>query len=240
MLHHMSDDVLLFYTSRLSFDGQFDAIGLDFDEVFFVEVSNGLLEDFLADSKHGVNLIGGRFVVVGRKSVGRKFEVLEETGGKIANEDTTVGRCISVLIVHGLSCNGFLELFNLAGANDTIGFVVDVAIDLIALSSLHTHFLFAERAEKVFHEAPVEIGSIFICPCAFQVGELSYFDEWLLGGGNETFLLVEIKEHVKDVANLGALWHITLRQQNVANLAAFKIDSMVFLTQDFQLIPLAQ
>ena len=34
MLHHMSDDVLLFYTSRLSFDGQFDAIGLDFDEVF--------------------------------------------------------------------------------------------------------------------------------------------------------------------------------------------------------------
>ena len=145
-----------------------------------------------------------------------------------------------MVIVNVMVSYGFLELLNLAGADDAVGLVVDVAIHLVALASLHAHFLFTEGTEEVFHQAPVEIGTIFVGPSAFEVGELSHLDEGMLGRGDEAFLLVEIKEHVKNVANLRAFGHITLGQQDVADIAAFEIKSMFFLTQDLQLVPLAQ
>jgi hypothetical protein len=36
------------------------------------------------------------------------------------------------------------------------------------------------------------------------------------------------------------LWHIAFGQQDVADVAALEINTMVFLTQDLQLVPLAQ
>ena len=62
----------------------------------------------------------------------------------------------------------------------------------------------------------------------------------MFGRGDEAFLLVEIEEHIEDVAHLSAFGHIAFRQQNVANVAPFEIEPVLFLTQDFQLIPLAQ
>ena len=136
--------------------------------------------------------------------------------------------------------DGFLELLNLAGADDAVGLVVDVAIDLVAFASLHAHFLFAEGTEEVFHQAPVEIGTIFVRPCAFEIGELSHFDEGVFGGGDEAFFLIKIEEDVENVAHFGSLGHIAFGQQDVANVASFEIDAVVFLTQYFQLVSLAQ
>ena len=136
--------------------------------------------------------------------------------------------------------DGFLELLNLAGADDAVGLVVDVAIDLVAFASLHAHFLFAEGTEEVFHQAPVEVGTIFVCPCAFEISELPHFDEGVFGGGDEAFFLVKIEEDVENVAHFGSLGHIAFGQQDVANVASFEIDAVVFLTQYFQLVSLAQ
>ena len=137
-------------------------------------------------------------------------------------------------------CYRFLEFLYLAGADDAVGLVVDVAIDLIAFASLHAHFLLAEGAEEVFHQSPFEIGTIFVRPGAFEIGELTHLNEGVLCGGDEAFVLVEVEEHVNDVANLGAFGHITLGQQDIAYIAAFQIHAVVFFTQDLQLIPFAQ
>ena len=235
-------------------DGEFYAVGLDLDESTFEQIAYGLLEHFLADTKHGVDFFGWRLVMIGRESLFGEFEVLEKTGGEVTNQDTTVGwgvvRCLwsvfpslarrPVAFVRCLSRNRFLELFYLAGADDTVGFVVDVAIDLVAFASLHTHFLFAEGTEEVFHQAPIEVGTVFVGPGTFEVGELSHFDEGMLSGGDEAFLLVEIEEDIEDVTHFGAFGHIAFGQQDVAYVAPFEIESVLFLTQDFQLIPLAQ
>ena len=136
--------------------------------------------------------------------------------------------------------DGFLEFLYLAGADDAVGFVVDVAINLIAFTPLHAHFLLSERAEEVFHESPVKVSAVFVGPSAFKVGKLAYFDEGMFRGGDEALVLIEVKEHVKHIPHLCASWHIALRQQDVSDVSAFQIYSVVFLTQDFQLIPLAQ
>ena len=57
---------------------------------------------------------------------------------------------------------------------------------------------------------------------------------------DEAFVLVEVEKDVEDVTDFGALWHIAFGQQDVADVAAFEINTMVFLTQDLQLVPLAQ
>ena len=190
---------LFFYARCFAFDGQFDAIRTDANEVTFVKVAHGLLEYFLAHAKHGIDFFGGRFVVVGRESFFGEFEVLEEACGEITDEDFS------------LPSDGFLELFYLAGADNAVGLVIDVAIDLVAFASLHAHFLFTKRTEEIFHQTPVEVGSIFVHPCAFEVGELSHLDEWMLSGSDEAFILVEIKEHVKDVTYFCTLGHIAFR-----------------------------
>ena len=136
--------------------------------------------------------------------------------------------------------DGFLEFLYLAGADDAVGFVIDVAINLIAFTPLHAHFLLSERAEEVFHESPVKVSTVFVGPSAFEIGKLSHLDEGVFCGGDEALVLVEIEKHVKHIPHLCSCWHIAFRQQDVSDVSAFQINSVVFLTQDFQLIPLAQ
>lgn len=81
---------LFFYACGFSFDGEFDAVRLDLDEFTFEEVAHCLLEDFLADTEHGVDFFSRGFVVIGSKTLLGEFEMLEETGGKVTDEDTTV------------------------------------------------------------------------------------------------------------------------------------------------------
>ncbi len=83
--------VLLFHSRCFALDGEFYAVGLDLDESTFEQIAYGLLEHFLADTKHGVDFFGWRLVMIGRESLFGEFEVLEKTGGEITNEDTTVG-----------------------------------------------------------------------------------------------------------------------------------------------------
>ena len=73
-------------------DGQFNAVGLDLDEFTFEQIADCLLEDFLADTEHGVDFFGRRFVVIGGIALLGEFEVLKKAGGEIADKDTTVGR----------------------------------------------------------------------------------------------------------------------------------------------------
>ena len=234
---------LFFYACGFALDGQFDAVGQDLDEATLEEVAYGLLEDFLAHTKGGIDVFGWRLVVVGGEAFLGEFEVLEKTGGEVADEDTTVGWHVLLPLAPcslPLLSNGLLELLYLAGTDDAIGLVVDVAIDLIALATLHAHFLLTEGAEEVFHQSPVEVGTVFVGPGTFEVGELSHLDEGMLSGGHEAFLLVEIEEDVEDVAYLGSLGHVAFGQQDVAYVATFEVNPVFFLTQDFQLIPLAQ
>ena len=234
---------LFFHSRCFALDGEFYAVGSDLDESTFEQIAYGLLEHFLADTKHGVDFFGWRLVMIGRESLFGEFEVLEKTGGEVTNEDTTIGRGVVRCLLSVVRClfrNRFLELFYLAGADDAVGFVVDVAIDLVAFASLHTHFLFAEGTEEVFHQAPIEVGTVFVGPGTFEVGKLPHFDEGMFSGGDEAFLLVEIEEDIEDVPHFGAFGHIAFGQQDVANVAPFEIEPVLFLTQDFQLIPLAQ
>ena len=151
---------------------------------------------------------------------------------------TVVLPSVSSLLLY-LIAYRFLKFLYFAGAYDAVGLIIYVAIDLVAFASLHAYFLFAEGAEEVFHQSPVKVGTVFVCPFAFEVGELTHFDEGLFGGGYEAFFLVEIQENVEGVAHFCPLWHIAFGQENVANFSAFEIYSVVFLTQDFEEVPLA-
>lgn len=82
---------LFFYACGFALDGQFDAVGLDLDKFTFEEVAHCLLEYFLADAEHGVDFFGRGFVVIRSETLFRELEMLEETGGEITDEDTTVG-----------------------------------------------------------------------------------------------------------------------------------------------------
>lgn len=114
--------------------------------------------------------------------------------------------------------NRLLEFLHLAGADNAVGDVVDVAVNQIALASLHPHLLFAERTEEILHQSPVQVSTVFVRPRTFEVGKLSHLDEWMLGGGCEPFLMVEIEEYVKDVTPLRAFGYIALGQQDVADV----------------------
>lgn len=186
--------------------------------------------------------------MVGQEARVSEFELMEEARREVADDHGAVGCCASVgeafvWCVGGFAFfllgDGLLEFLYAAGADDAVCLVVYVAIDLVSLPFLHAYLLFAEGAEEVFHESPVEVSSIFVGPCALEVGELSDFDEWMFGGGDKALFLVEIEEDIEDVAYFGASWHISLWQQDVAYLSAFKIYSMVFYSQDFKLVSLA-
>lgn len=151
------------------------------------------------------------------------LDVVEQARGEVVDEDGAValfGTHVALLTVWILR---FEEFVNLACAHYAVGKVVDVAVHLVALASLHTDFLLTEWAEKVLHQSPVEVCSVLVGPCALEVGKFSYLNEWVLGGGNESFFLIEVEEHIECVANLRSLWYVACREQDVAYLASFKV-----------------
>lgn len=81
---------LFFDACGFAFDGEFDSVGLDLNEFAFEEVAHCLLEDFLADTERGIDFFGRGFVVIGSEALFGEFEMLEETGGEVTDEDTTV------------------------------------------------------------------------------------------------------------------------------------------------------
>ena len=99
--------------------------------------------------------------------------------------------------------------------------------DNVALAFLHPHLLLAERAEKVFHQAPVEKRAVLVDPCDFKIGEIAHLGVWPLGSGHKPLLVVEIDKDLKLVAHLAAFRHIACRQEDFAFVASVKIHSEV-------------
>ena len=62
----------------------------------------------------------------------------------------------------------------------------------VSSSCLHALSLLAEGAEDIFHQTPVEECSILVHPHALKACEVAYLCQWLLGGGYESFFLVEV------------------------------------------------
>ena len=103
----------------------------------------------------------------------------------------------------------------------------------------HAHLLFLERAEKVFHESPVEECAVFVGPFHFEVGKFVHFHEWVFGGGNESFLAVEVEKHIDDVAHLGAFGDVALGQEYVAHFACVEVHAEIHFSQHFEAVALA-
>lgn len=66
-----------FHAHCFTLHRQLNAVGSDGDEFLFIKVADGLLEDFLAYPKHGVDFFSGRLVVVGGETVGGQLKMLE-------------------------------------------------------------------------------------------------------------------------------------------------------------------
>ena len=90
--------------------------------------------------------------------------------------------------------------------------------DDVALAALHALLLLAEGAEEVFHQSPVQEGAILVGPGDLQEGKLTHLGQRMLGGGDDTLVLVEIDEHFQHVAVVHLRGDIALRQEDVACL----------------------
>ena len=101
---------------------------------------------------------------------------------------------------------------NLCGRHQSVTVLVYRHIYYIRRACNHALFLLAERAEKVFHQSPVEKRTVFVYPGHFEMRKFSHLGQWLLGGCYEALVLVEIDEYVYFVACFGAFRYITCRQ----------------------------
>ena len=105
-------------------------------------------------------------------------------------------------------------------------------VDDVSASYLHALFLFAEGTEEVFRESPVEECSVFVDPCALEVCEVADTGQWLLGGGYEAFVLVEIEEDVHFIVDLGAFGYVFPWQKYFALASSVEVESEVYALHD--------
>ena len=132
------------------------------------------------------------------------------------------------------------EMFHLGRRHDAVALFVEVHVDYVFVALQHTHFLFAERAEQVFHQSPVEERSVLVDPRNLKISEVAYLCQRYLCCGNEPLLIVEIDEHFHRIAGFGTLGHVATRQQYLALIASVKIQSEVHFFNDSQYVVVAE
>lgn len=126
-------------------------------------------------------------------------------------------------------------LVDLGSSHQPVALLVFLDIYNVLSAAFHALFLFAEGAEEVFHQAPVEEGPVLVGPGHFQVGKLPHLGQRALGGGNDALVLVQIDEHFQLVAVVHLWRDVTLRQQDVAGgLVAFEVDAGIGVAPDAQ------
>ena len=147
-----------------------------------------------------------------------------------------------VYLVAGVVCGLFLvEVFlHLRRSHNAVALFVDGHIDDVRRTYLHAAFLFAEGAEEVFHQAPVEEGAVFVHPRALEVGKVARLSQRVLGGSHEAFVLVEVQKHVEFVTYLIIFGYIALGQQYLALIASVEVESEVYLFHYFQQVICSQ
>ena len=120
--------------------------------------------------------------------------------------------------------------------HDTITVFIHMCMNHIAMTFLHLHLLFAERDEKILHQSPIQECTIFIHPGHFQTSKLTNLYLRFEGSGNETFLIIQINEHIEHITRLGTFGHITGRQQNLAVVSSIEVDTEIHFLHYFQLV----
>ena len=111
-----------------------------------------------------------------------------------------------------------------------------MGVDDVAMTFLHLHLLFTERHEEVLHQSPIEESTIFVHPCHFQASELVHLHQRLEGGGNETFLIVEINEHIEHIARAASFGHIAGGQQDFTIVSPIEVHTEIHFFHHFQLV----
>ena len=112
-----------------------------------------------------------------------------------------------------------LIAFYFCSCHEPVGLLVFHDIHIIAFSSFHALFLLTERAEKVFHESPLQESTILVGPCALEPCKLADFGQRALSGGHKTFVLVEIQKHFQFLTYGSSFGHITCGQQDLTFFA---------------------
>ena len=108
------------------------------------------------------------------------------------------------------------------------------------LAFLHAHLLFAERAEEVFHQSPVEERPVLVHPRHFKVCEVAHLRPRNLRGSHEPLLVIEIDEHFHRVAWTGTLRHIAARQEYLPLVASVEVQTEVNLLHDGKYVVVAE
>ena len=121
-----------------------------------------------------------------------------------------------------------------------MGLLVFQDIDVVAAATHHALFLFAEGAEQVFHQSPVEEGAILVGPCALHPRELAHLGNGVLGGGYNALVLVEVEENLQLVADVHVFGHIAVGQQDVAFFATVQVESVVGVLLDAEGVVIAE
>ena len=107
-------------------------------------------------------------------------------------------------------------MFHFGAGHDAIAFFVDMQMNDVAFSYLHSFLLLAERAEHVFHDTPVQKGSVLVHPVHAEICKVAHPCQRCLRCGDGALVLVEIHEASDVVAHLCILWYVFLRHKNVA------------------------
>ena len=71
----------------------------------------------------------------------------------------------------------FLVAFHFGSSHQPVGLLIFHDVDVVALPFHHACFLFAERAEQVFHQSPIQECTVFVGPGTFQPGELTHLSQ---------------------------------------------------------------
>ena len=127
-------------------------------------------------------------------------------------------------------------MLNLCRRHHTIAVVVDTYMHDVTLSTLHPLLLLTERAEKVFHQSPIQECAEIIDPRHLKTHEIAHFCKRFQGGGNRALVLVEIYKHIKFIAHLTSFGHITRRQQYLSFHTSVEIHSEIHFLHYFQVV----
>ena len=131
-----------------------------------------------------------------------------------------------------------LIAFNFRCGHQPMGFLVFHHVDIVFLATLHALFLFAEGAEQVFHQSPMQEGPIFIGPSTLHPRKLPHFCYRMLCGGDGTFVLIQIDKYLYFITDTHIFRYIPIGQKDVAFIAAVQIQTVIctFLDSQYMII----
>ena len=131
------------------------------------------------------------------------------------------------------------ELLQFCRSDDAVGDAVDITINKVFLALNHAHLLFLERTEEVLHQSPIEESTKFVGPLHFEIGKFVDLHKRVFSSGDESFLTIEIEEHINDVSHFRAFGNISFWQQYIAHFSGIEIHAEIHFSQHFEAVALS-